>query len=334
MKKTKKVYLIKRMKDSIVNFDKYLSFSEEKLSIAIKYILKLVLLFTILTTIALSLTIVQQISNMVIALKNEVPEFNFQNNELIIEGDNQKIVKSGENGYFGVIIDAQNNNLKDIQEAADYQKVIGILKDRVVIKENGRENALLYDQIAQDYDLSSINKNTILQFFNGDNITKIYSSFGIIVFIYFFILYLLQFFLDILLLSVVGYLVSKIAGVKFKYKSIFSMSTFAMTLSIVLYAIYIIVNIFTGFTIKYFEIAYNAIAYIYIITAILTIKSDLIKQKIEVEKIVEEQKKVREENKEKEEKEQKDNKEEKSKKEKKEKKEEKQEEGTPEGNQV
>ena len=130
---------------------------------------------------------------------------------------------------------------------------------------------------------------------------------------------------------------SKIINVKFKYKSIFNMSVYSLTLSIILYMIYIVINIFTGFTIKYFEIAYNAIAYIYIITAMLMIKSDLIKQQIEVGKILEEQKKTREE-KEKEEnkekpKEDKDKKKDKENKEKKKDKENK-ENGTPEGNEA
>ncbi len=110
---------------------------------------------------------------------------------------------------------------------------------------------------------------------------------------------------------------SKIAAVKLKYKEVFNMSIYALTLSIVLYLIYICVNISTGFTIKYFDLAYQIISYIYIVTAILMIKSDLIKQQIEVGKIIEEQKKVREEKK------QEDNEEEKPKEDKKEKKEKK-----------
>lgn len=166
---------------------------------------------------------------------------------------------------------------------------------------------------------------------------KIYAIFALITFIYLYIIYLIQFLLDILLLSVVGYLLSKIIGIKFEYKSIFNMSAYALTLSIILYMLYMIVNLFTGFTIKYFEIAYNAIAYIYIITAMLMIKSDLIKQQIEVGKIIAEQKKIREEKKKEEEnkkEEQKDKKPKEDKKEKKEKKEDKGEEGTPEGNQA
>lgn len=125
--------------------------------------------------------------------------------------------------------------------------------------------------------------------------TKIYAIFTIIAFIYLYIIYLIQIILDVLLLSIVGYLLSKIVGIKLKYKSVFNMSVYALTLSIILYMIYMVTNLFTGFTIKYFEIAYNAIAYIYIITAMMMIKSDLIKQQMEVGKIVEEQKKIRKE---------------------------------------
>ncbi len=100
--------------------------------------------------------------------------------------------------------------------------------------------------------------------------------------------------------------------------------------------LYIIINIFTGFTIKYFEIAYNAISYIYILTAMLIIRSDLIKQQMEVGKIIEEQNKIVEENKKEENKEEpkedKDKKKDKENKEKK--KEENKESGTPEGNEA
>jgi len=329
--KTKKTSFFRRIKDAIMNFDEYLSFSEEKLSVAIKYILKLALIFTFVITIAITIKIVQEANDLIVSFQNEAPEFSFQNNELII-GDNQKVVKGDESGYFGFIADTQKENLSDIEETLDYQRVIGVLKDKIVVKDvEGVEASLTYEELSKDYDLSSVNKNTIVQFLS-ENSTKIYAIFAVLIFVYFFIVYLIQFFLDILLLSVVGYLLAKIVGVKFKYKSIFNMSAYAITLSVILYGIYLIINLFTGFTIKYFEIAYNAIAYIYMITAMLTIKSDLIKQQIEVGKIVEEQKKVREEKKQKEENKEEDKKQKEDKKEKKEKKEEnKGEEGGPEG---
>ena len=48
----------------------------------------------------------------------------------------------------------------------------------------------------------------------------------------------------------------------------------------------------TGFVINYFSVMYLLIAYVYIIAAILMIKYDLLKQRLELEKILEVQKKV------------------------------------------
>ena len=67
-----------------------------------------------------------------------------------------------------------------------------------------------------------------------------------------------------------------------KFKSVYAMSLHAITLSVILNAIYLVVNTFTGFYIKYFDVMYTTISYIYIVTAILSIRQDLIKQQIEI----------------------------------------------------
>ena len=64
---------------------------------------------------------------------------------------------------------------------------------------------------------------------------------------------------------------------------------------ILLNLIYILVNTFTGFTIQYFQWMYTTISYIYVIVAILIIKTDLINRQFELMKIIEEQEKVKEE---------------------------------------
>ncbi len=334
---TKKIPFFVRLKNAIINFDEYKTFSEEKISSAIKYILKLVLIFTFIIAIALTWKVVQEANILINDFKNECPEFSFKDNLLVIEGDNKKIVKGDESGYFGFIVDSEKEKLSDVEEAGDYQRVIAVLKDKIVIKNvDNIETSSTYKQLGQSYNFNNLNKTSILQFLSGNNMTKIFAIFAAISFVYLYVVYLIQILLDILLLSVVGYLFSKIIGIKFKYKSIFNMSAYALTLSIILYIIYIVVNLFTGFTIKHFEIAYNAIAYIYIITAMLMIKSDLIKQQIEVGKIVEEQKKIREEKKKEEEREKEQPKDDKPKKEdKKEKNKNKPEEGeAPQGNQA
>ena len=74
------------------------------------------------------------------------------------------------------------------------------------------------------------------------------------------------------------------------YKAVFNMSIYALTLSIILKIIYIVITMLTSFKIKYFEIMYIAIAYISLAAAIFLIKSDVIKQHLELMKIIEESK--------------------------------------------
>ena len=328
----KKVGFFKRVKNAITNFDGYKVFAEENISVAIKYLLKIMIIFAIVITTGLAIKLTNEVNKSIGIFKEECPDFKFEDNNLIIEGENKQFIKGDENGFFGVIIDSEKDNLADVEKANEYQRIIAVLKDKIVIKNvENIESSITYQQLSQNYDISNINKQTIIDLESNENMAKIYAIFVVISTAYLFVIYLIKVILDVLLLSVIGFLLSKIIGVEFKYKPIFNMSVYSLTLSIVLYMIYKIVNLFTGFEIKYFEIAYNAIAYIYIITAMLMIKSDLIKQQGELTKIVQVQKKIREER-------QEDNKEEKEKKEEqkkdkkqKEKKDDKGEQQTPEG---
>lgn len=327
----KKINFFKRVKNAVTNFDEYKNFAEEKLSVAVKYLLKVVLIFTIAITIALSIKIVDETNKAIEIFKQEFPEFKFENNLLIVDEANSQYIRGDESGFFGIIVDSNKDEINNIEEINNYQIVVAVLKNKIVIKNiDNIQNTITYEQISQNYDLTNLNKQSVIDITSSDLITKAYIIVIAISLVYLFIAYFIQILIDVLFLSLIGFILSKIIGIKFSYKSIFSMSIYALTLSILLYLIYIVVNLFTGFNIVYFDIAYDAIAYIYIITAMLMIKSDLIKQQIEVGKIVEEQKKVREEKEHQEE-----NKEQEKKKEDKEKKEDKKEnnkeEGTPEG---
>ena len=168
---------------------------------------------------------------------------------------------------------------------------------------------------------------------------QLYAMFYGISIVYIFAMYFVIIAIDILILSILGFLTSRLAKAFLKYSAIINISVYALTLPIILNMIYILVRCFTNFEIKYFQIMYNAVAYIYVVTAILMIKSELIKQEAELAKIEEEQKKVKEElerqqeeEKQKEEQRRKEREEEKKKKEKGKKQKEKKEKGdTPEG---
>ena len=70
-----------------------------------------------------------------------------------------------------------------------------------------------------------------------------------------------------------------------KYSKLFTLSIYASTLSIILTVIYTMLNAFCGVYIEMFDYLSILIAYIYITAVIYMIRSDLIKQQIELIRI-------------------------------------------------
>lgn len=316
--KQKKISFFKRAKNAIINFDEYQNFSKEKVGTALKYFLKLMIIFSIIVSVFLTARLYKEVETIKTSFANECPDFKIENNTLVIDEENKKYEKDFEYEILGLIIDAENTDLTEEQEEK-YQRVIAFYKDKIVMKTQDTKTSMTYEDISKNQEINGLSKQKILDYANSNVMISIYSAFLISTFLIIFIAYSIQIIIDIFLLSIIGVIMSKIAGVSLKYKEVFNMSVYALTLSVVLYLIYMCANIMTGITIKYFDLAYEIISYIYIITAILMIKSDLIKQQIEVGKIVEEQKKVREEKQREEEKEEKPKEEKQEKKEKKDK---------------
>lgn len=96
--------------------------------------------------------------------------------------------------------------------------------------------------------------------------------------------------IDAFTLSLFGLLTCFIAKLRIKYKAVFNMSIFALTLPVILRLVYSVIKIFTGYQIQYFSVMYTAISYISLAAAIFMIKSDIVKQNLELMKIIEENK--------------------------------------------
>ena len=79
---------------------------------------------------------------------------------------------------------------------------------------------------------------------------------------------------DVLVIALIGYIISKIINKKFSFTNTFNIAVHAITLPVLLGAIYYVLNTFTGFYMKYFSIMYTSIATIYMMTSILLITSD------------------------------------------------------------
>ena len=327
----------KRLKDAIFNFDEYKVFAEEKLSVAVKYFSKLLIIFSLIMTATITIKLSQAVNKCKNYVQNEMPDFRIEDNILVIDGENKKY-SDGYGLYLGLIVDADAQDIEEIEDANDYQRIIAFLKDKVVIKdENGMQNVMTYKSLYENNELSAKNKQDVLNLLTSNKLIVFYLVFTGFCLVFVYVVYSLQILFDVFLISIVGFLLSRIIGIKLQYSKVFSISIYSLSLSIILYIIYIIANLLFNFNIVYFDIAYRLIAYVYIITALFIIKSDLIKQKMELTKIVEVQKEVRKELEEKEKEEKQEDKKKEEKKEEKPKRSKKKEdksEEEPQGNQA
>ena len=150
-----------------------------------------------------------------------------------------------------------------------------------------------YTDFFNKYNITSLDKQKIIDYVKNNSL-QIYTSVFVTMFIYMFVVYLASILVDALVLGFLAYLIARIFRMKIKYSASFSMGVHALTLSIILNMGYIIINGFSGWMVKYFQFMYTAISYIYIVTAILMIKTDYMKRQAEVEKIKSVQEQVKE----------------------------------------
>ena len=347
-----KLSFFKKVKTSIFDFDGYQVLAAERISRTIGYIVLLILIFSLIISITLTYQFNGLVGKAREYINNEIAEIKYENYELsVITKSGEEITEINTDDFINakIIISTENADEEKIQENIDKieSSPIGILilKDKILIKNEFSTKLIEYSYktISEQYNINKIDKTEILSMLSGQTVYNFLIAFATTILIYMFIVYLSSILIDILLLVLLAYIVTRISGLRLKYSAIYNIAAYSLTLPLILNMIYFVVNRLTGFTIEYFSIMYRAIASIYIITAILMIKSDVIRKQIELNKIIEEQEKVKEEIKRKEEEkkqreEQEKRQKEKEEKQKKEKKERKKEEGevgeTPEGDNV
>lgn len=350
MNKEEKLTFWKKLKMSIFDFEKYQDLAAEKIIKTICYIGILVFIFALVVAGIVTYKFSATIANVRSYIDENIETVTFENNQLNIVPKNheEKTTIENEEINITVILATQIEDEQKVQENIDEmnseENAVLILKDKIMIKNEMLTKPMTYSYqtLAEQYNINKIDKEEILNLLSYDTIKPVlFAMFGIFLVYFFIIAYLPSTLIDIIILSVFAYIVSSITRIKLKYSAVYNIAAYSLTLPIILNIIYVIINGFTGFEIKYFEIMYTTIATIYITAAILIIRSDVIKKQMELTKIIEEQDRVRaelqrreEEQKEQEEKERQ-KKEEEKKRKKEDKKEEKEDLGeAPEGNNV
>ena len=293
----KKMNFFNRIITSIKDFDKYQIFALEKLGTAIKYLALIMIIFALLVSSVFTYKFSSSINNGISYIKNNINDITYQNGKLSINSNEEIKIKNNEEIIQEIIINTNGsveNQDNYNNEISKYQSAIILLNDRVIYKNEliNQTMEYMYTDIIQ---ASEFNKEDIINFIENFSMINLYSMFFTIVFIYVYIIYFISTILDAVMLAILGFIFARIVGIKIKFKATFNMGVYALTLPIILNIIYIMVNAFTGFNVKYFQWMYTTISYIYMIVAILMIKTDLINRQVELMKIVEEQEKVRQE---------------------------------------
>lgn len=299
--KKKRTYkgFFKKVYNSIVKIERYPEMAAEGLPKAFSYFAKLVAIFAIISCLGTIYNLNLMLKSGAEYLKKEFPNFVYQDGQLNIESENPIIYDNNEE--FGKII--IDTNLEDEKKITEYTNEITqnenglvILKEQIKVKTQSVMGIASYNygELFGQMGITSFNKETVVNFINSSQIYSLYASVFVMIFIYTFVIYFLNLITYVIFVSIFGCIVNLMTKLRMRYVAIFNMSIYSITLSTILYMIYLGINIFTPFAIKYFEPMYISIATIYLIAAILILKSETIKRQMEIIKIQEVQKKVRE----------------------------------------
>lgn len=283
---------------SIDKIEKYSELSAEGFAKAIKYLAVLIIILAIISSGATVYKTSFEIKNIAQYINEKIPELAYSNETLKV--DSQEAIIDTNDNFGKIIIDTNtdeeekiNQYLNDVEE----ENAIIILKDKLILKEIGVQGTTSYNykDIFGEIGITEFNKQNLVEYLTSSNMMSLYLNLFLVLFIYAFIIYFINTLCYIVVISIFGYLATIILKLKMRYVAIFNMAVYSITLPTILNMIYIGINCFYRYNIKYFDVMYMLVASIYMIAAIFILKSEFNKKQGQVQKIVEVEKQVKEE---------------------------------------
>jgi len=291
----KNMNFFSRVKTAVVNLENYNVFLGEKISVAIKYFFLIVLILVLVIAVAQTYSIMGMVNKGVQYIQNEMPDFLYQDGKLEFSEN----VNAYDEQFDVYMIADTSDELSEekINEYKDQIKSSGIifLKDNLIYKVGNQEVKYNYSELSSELEITDLNKEKMLQYISSVGMIGIAITIVLGIVFGMYIVQVISIFMDWVMITLFTLISSRICGMSINYKSAFNISIYALTLPIILTMLYNVAYYLFDFYIEYFRTVYLLISYVYIVAVILMIKSDLIKQHIEVSKIVEVQKEVHEE---------------------------------------
>ncbi len=306
MEEESKMSFWKKIKTSILGLEEYQKLALQKVTKAITYLAILMLIFAFFVTLSITYRFHKVTQEVADYIENNIQTLEFQQGQLLIAAKDkpkqEPIIIEEENYLNGqIIIDTNTLTQEQInsykEQIKNYANGIIIVKDAIYFKVNGigPETSISLTDISNQFNIVNIQKSDIINFLRGNQIYQFYVAFFIALYIGIFINFLATTLLDVILYSAIAYIVGICTHIRLRYIAAYNIAAYSLTLPILLNIVYAVLNILTGYTISYFDIMYMAISCIYIITAILMMKADIIKRQMELSKIIAEQEKVKQE---------------------------------------
>ena len=312
--KVVKISFFKKIWYSITKFEQYPTMATEGLKRAIKYLVMLATIISVCMIICALHEMNTIISNLTNYVQENIPEFSYSDGTISMDiQETMAIAETEKVGIEQIII---NTSIGTDEEKEQLQKEnakeglsLFLFKDEIILKAQIEdyetvEQKYTYQDIITNFtgeNIEQFSKRELIQYLSSGEKTSFYSTYAVSSFVYYFIENTMVVLIYSLEIALLGWITTIILRIKMRFKALYSMAAYSITLSTILMTIYVIVHYFTGFSINDFQIAYIAIAYIYLAAAIFILKDDFIKKMQEVEKIRQEQQKVKEEIKEQEE---------------------------------
>lgn len=278
---TFKLSFIKRLKMSLFNFEQYHFIAADGAKRAIEYLSLLILIFTTVLTICINIKLENKIGEAVKFTEENIPNFTITDGKFHIESESPIVFEK--DGYK-LVIDNDADYTKYNDEISNYEgNFVLLTQNNIIISAwPGNTVPFSYTDFTNKLKKSDLNKDDVINIYN-----KKKTQIGIILFVYTwaeaFMIYFLSSMIDALALTILGMITTKIVGIPLKFRAMFSMTVSAMTLSLILNMIYLCIKTFTGFTIPQFQILYTFISYVYIVTALLFMRSNILKGNIDAQ---------------------------------------------------
>ena len=300
--KTKgKENFFKQLWYSITKIEKYPELAAKGLGKAFIYLSKLVAILAIILCIGMTYQTYEVVQDGIVYLQNSFPEFSYKDGILDVKSD-EVINISSEDSIIGeTIIDTKTEDEEQINKYINQIEQAGsgivILKNKAILKNYSVAGTMNYEykQSFEQMGITEFTKQDVINYANSSQSITVYISVFLTMFICSFVMYLLTTLVNVVILSVFGYLTTLITKIKMRYVAVFNMSVYAISLSVILNMIYIAINIFVSFTMEYFQVMYVGVAAIYLVAAIFLLKDEFNKKQAELIKIVEAQEKVKKE---------------------------------------